>query len=53
MGGPSAAIGWAMADEEGYYPHWQPFARGLIWSGHDGYVYLFYGDDIWESVPVR
>jgi hypothetical protein len=53
LGGPDAAIGWATADEQGYYPHWQDFERGFMWSGHDGYVYVFYEDKTWVSFPLQ
>ena len=51
MGGPDAAIGWALADEEGYYPHWHAFERGFRWGGHDAMIYVFYSDQTWQDYP--
>jgi serine/threonine protein kinase len=53
MGGPNAAIGWATTDEQGYYPHWQRFERGLMWGGHDGQIYVFYKEGTWKSFPYQ
>jgi serine/threonine protein kinase len=51
LGGPEAEIGWATNDEEGYYAHWQNFEHGFMWGGHDGYIYVFYDDNTWQSYP--
>jgi serine/threonine-protein kinase len=48
MGGPNAAIGWALGKERGYYPPWIRFQRGMMLLGEDGRVYVLYADQTWE-----
>lgn len=49
LGGPTSTIGWALAEEQGYEAHWQNFEHGLIWRGHDGWLYILYQDGTMES----
>ena len=48
LGGPGAAIGAALADQQDYDTRWQPFEGGMMWLGLDGRVYAFYEDGDWS-----
>ncbi|MBC7248683.1 MAG: hypothetical protein H5T62_00220 [Anaerolineae bacterium] len=47
LGGPEAAIGWALEGERGYRGWWQPFAGGLMLTGSDGTVYALCAEGTW------
>jgi hypothetical protein len=49
LGGPGASIGWALAEEQGYEMLAQPFARGQIFTGPKGEVYILHADSTWEA----
>ena len=55
LGGPQAAIGWALEAERGVPDGWrQPFEGGLlVWTdAAQGTAYLLYGDGTWQAVAV-
>jgi hypothetical protein len=47
LGGPQAAIGWALEPERGYDMFAQPFTSGLAFTGPDGPAYILYADGTW------
>jgi hypothetical protein len=49
LGGPEAAVGWALAGEQGYDMLAQPFAGGRILLGMDGRPLILYADGSWET----
>jgi hypothetical protein len=52
LGGPQAAIGWALTPEQGYQIWAQLFARrngGSIFSGPAGEAYVLSNDGTWVS----
>jgi len=61
LGGPQAAIGWALAGERGLEGWQQPFARGLLlWTGYTrpgfsspGVAYLLFADGTWMAMPAE
>ena len=59
LGGPQAAIGWALEEERSLRGWRQPFDRGLlIWTDETlptateaGTAYLLYHDGTWQAIP--
>ncbi len=52
LGGPGAAVGWALAAEQGYVGAVQPFEHGLmLWNPLNGTVYLLWDDATWVAYP--
>jgi serine/threonine-protein kinase len=49
LGGPSAAIGWAKAAEEGYTGAAMEFERGLMLWSKDRIIYVLFGDGTWRE----
>ena len=49
LGGPSAAIGWAKAIEEGYTGAAMRFERGLMLWSKDRIIYVLFGDGTWRE----
>jgi predicted Ser/Thr protein kinase len=49
LGGPSAAIGWAKAAEEGYTGAVMGFERGLMLWSKDRVIYVLFGDGTWQE----
>jgi hypothetical protein len=49
LGGPQAAVGWALEPERGYDMLSQPFGGGEIILGAAGEVLILYTDGTWES----
>ncbi|MGQ9682610.1 MAG: protein kinase domain-containing protein [Anaerolineae bacterium] len=47
LGGPSAAIGWALEREQGYSGNYQQFSAGLILRGNDGAIYVLLPGGSW------
>jgi hypothetical protein len=53
-GGPdgSAAMGWAVAPEQGFAGTWQPFERGLmLWNPVDAQLYVLLDSGDWQRFP--
>jgi hypothetical protein len=48
LGGPQAALGWALAGEQPYTMLWQPFFRGQMLLGPGQEVYILYAGLSWE-----
>jgi serine/threonine protein kinase len=49
LGGPSAAIGWATATEEGYTGAAIKFERGLMLWSKDHIIYVLFDDGTWRE----
>jgi hypothetical protein len=49
LGGPSAAIGWAKAIEEGYTGAAIKFERGLMLWSKDRIIYVLFDDGTWRE----
>jgi hypothetical protein len=49
LGGPSAAIGWAKAIEEGYTGAAIKFERGLMLWSKDRIIYVLVGEGTWQE----
>jgi len=50
LGGPKAAIGWALQAEVGYRAAWQACERGLLLTDDAGNAYALRDDMSWERV---
>lgn len=50
LGGPDAAIGWALAQEQGYVGAMQPFEHGLmLWNPLSGTTFVLQDDSTWTA----
>ncbi len=49
LGGPQAALGWAVEGEQGYGDYWQPCTSGQLVAGPDGRAYALFGDGHWDG----
>ncbi len=50
LGSPDAAVGWALAPEQGYVGSMQPFEHGLmLWNPLDGVTYVLWDDGTWTA----
>ncbi len=48
LGGPDAALGWAIEEERGVNGEGQDFARGIAFTDGQGEVFVLLNDKTWK-----